>query len=105
MKRHNINLYRGDDISIALTVKGYDLQGVERIDLHAKNRGKVVLSLSTTDNSIEIIGERVLLHFAHHHTDKATYTDANYDLQVIKAGKIRTLMAGEIRLTHDITEV
>lgn len=107
--KKNLKIIRGDDTSIALTIKQgeqmVDLSNIEKIDLHAKAKNKVVLTLSSDDGSIEKINNKIILNFAHHHTAKARWDFADYDVQIIKNSKIKTIMYGTIELQHDITEV
>lgn len=107
--KQNLKLIRGDDTTLTMRLKQnnepYLLDGVSRIDLHAKVKGKTMLELSTADGTIEHDGERILLHFTHALTAAAKWLTADYDVQLINHGKIKTVMYGRIDLQHDITQV
>lgn len=105
MQKHNLKLIRGDDTSLIVRVDGYDLSGIDRVDLQVKVKNQTVISLSSRDHSIAIDGNRIILHFSHEMTQRARWTQGDYDLQLIKQSKIRTIMGGRIDLIHDITEV
>ncbi|MGX2968816.1 hypothetical protein ACWIVU_00585 [Ursidibacter arcticus] len=112
-----IKLKRGDDeeyqVNVVQSDSGeespFDLSQVERVDLHAKVNGKLVLSLSTTDGSIEFINRTsgvLLLNFSHQLTENAEWQTAEYDLQLIdRNDKRKTPLSGRIELSHDITQV
>lgn len=104
-----IRLIRGDDTDVMVSLLQddalFDLSQVSRIDLHAKAQGRVMINLSTTSNSIEIVDNEIVLHFDRATTLGASWRNANYDLQVIIGTKVQTVLSGVIELTHDITEV
>lgn len=105
--KQNLKLIRGDDTCLELDIKTgeqpYDLSGVDRADLHVKSKNRVVVKLSTTDGSIVIDKGKMYLKFAHQDTQNLRFRTADYDLQIVKNGKIKTIMYGMIELQHDIT--
>lgn len=107
--KHNLKIIRGDDTTMSVRLVQNDaplsLSDLERADLHVKVKGKTVISLSTTDGTIEHDDERMLLHFTHDATKRLTFTSADYDLQLIKSAKVKTVMYGRIDLQHDITQL
>lgn len=112
-----IKLKRGDDEDYLLTIieatdqgsQPLDLTHVERIDLHAKDDGERVLTLSTTDGSIERLNDasgEILLYFRHELTEKARWFSADYDVQLtFKNGRRKTVLSGRIELSHDVTRL
>ncbi|WP_077475276.1 hypothetical protein [Rodentibacter ratti] len=109
-EKHDIALYRGDDTEITVSITDDDgvalpLEGV-RADLHALANRDVVLRLSTDDGSITIANNDITLHFNHDLTAQAEWKSAKYDLQITDTqGKVKTLLAGTITLTADITKI
>lgn len=105
--KQNIKLIRGDDVCLELDIRTgeqpYDLSGVDRADLHVKSKNRVVVKLSTTDDSIVIDNGKMYLKFASNATQDLRFRTADYDLQIVKNGKIKTIMHGMIELQHDIT--
>ncbi|SPX85324.1 hypothetical protein [Moraxella ovis] len=105
--KQNLKLIRGDDTCLELDIKTgeqpYDLSGIDRADLHVKSKNRAVIKLSTTDDSIVIDNGKMYLNFASAATQGLTFRTADYDLQIIKDGKIKTIMYGMIELQHDIT--
>lgn len=104
-----MKLIRGDDTDITVTLlqddAPFDLSQIARIDLHAKAQGRTVIKLSTTDNSIEIVGGEIVLHFDRELTHGAMWRQADYDMQIVIGTKVQTVLSGTIELVHDITEV
>ena len=104
-----MKLIRGDDTDITVTLlqddAPFDLSQIARIDLHAKAQGRIVIKLSTTDNSIEIVGGEIVLHFDRELTLSAMWRQADYDMQIVIGTKVQTVLSGTIELVHDITEV
>ena len=104
-----MKLIRGDDTDITVTLlqddAPFDLSQITRIDLHAKDQSRVVIQLSTTDNSIEIVGCQIVLHFDRALTHGALWRQAAYDMQIVIGAKVQTVLSGTIELVHDITEV
>ena len=104
-----MKLIRGDDTDITVTLlqddAPFDLSQIARIDLHAKDRSRIVIQLSTTDNSIEIVGGEIVLHFDRALTCGALWRQAAYDMQIVIGTKVQTVLSGTIELVHDITEV
>lgn len=101
--KQNLKIIRGDDTTLTVRVRQNDAPlDITKADLHAKVKGKLVLALSSDDGTIEI-GERLLLHFTHALTDGAKWASADYDLQVISNGKVKTVMYGRLDMQHDIT--
>lgn len=107
--KQNIKLIRGDDVCLELDIRTgeqpYDLSGIGRADLHIKSKNRVVVKLSTTDGSIVIDKGKMYLKFASNATQNLRFRTADYDLQIIKSGKIKTIMHGMIELQHDITVI
>ena len=100
-----IKLYRGDDETRLVGIKGeLDFPFIQRIDLHAVAKSEKVFSLSTTDKTIQIVDEGILLDFTHNLTKDAEWKTADYDLQItFKDNRIKTILRGTIELTHDFT--
>lgn len=111
MKSQKLELIRGDDHSIRLLVLNPDKTPVDlssaEFDLHAKtdDSDNPVIQLSTSDGTIETASGRIVLHFAHDTTKDADWESANYDLQMRKDGKRKTILQGKIKLIHDYTRV
>lgn len=107
--KKNLKIIRADDTAIRLKLtqnnEPYSLDGVERVDLHAKAKGKLVLQLSSTDDTILVQGNEIVLNFTHAKTAKARWQYADYDVQIVRNGKVKTILFGEIELQHDMTEV
>ncbi|PVX40515.1 hypothetical protein C8D76_10388 [Pasteurella langaaensis DSM 22999] len=109
----SIRLKRGDDESRLLTLcnqdgSPFDLSDLERADLHAVAKSKeIVLSLSTTDKSIEILEQGQMLLTIHHSlTENQQWKIADYDLQLkFTDGRIKTIIEGQITLVHDVTKL
>lgn len=95
MKKQNLKLVRGDDVSFRFSIKDSTGQPLALkdlwFDLHLVSyQGEVLITLSTDDGSIETAeAGQMVLHFSHQQTARAEWTSANYDLQ----------------LTHDYTRV
>lgn len=109
-EKHDIALYRGDDTEINVFITNDDgsevILGSERADLHAIANREVVLKLSTEDYSIVLKDNCISLRFDHELTEGADWKSAKYDLQILDAqGKVKTLLAGTITLTADITQI
>ena len=104
-----MKIIRGDDTDITVTLlqdnAPFDLTQIARIDLHAKTQSRIVIQLSTTDNSIEIVDGEIVLHFDRARTRGALWRQAVYDMQVVIGTKVQTVLSGTIELMHDITEV
>ncbi|GAB1649618.1 hypothetical protein [Mannheimia haemolytica] len=112
MKKQNLKLVRGDDVSFRFSIKDSTGQPLAlkdlRFDLHLVSyQGEVLIALSTDDGSIETAeAGQMVLHFSHQQTARAEWTSANYDLQLTTAeGKRKTIMYGVVQLTHDYTRV
>ena len=117
MDKTTINLYRGDDdeciahlweVQEDNSLQPLVLRDAARLDLWASARGKVVISLSSTTDDIEVLdadGGVVLLKFKHETTAGATWLMAEYDLQITyNSGRVKTpIRAGRINLQHDVT--
>lgn len=111
----NITLYRGDDETrvIRLTTTDgapFDLSQIARVDLHARadDQPEPVLRLSSETGEIlalnPTLGE-LRVNFAHPLTARADWLEAQFDLQLTsQSGQIKTVLAGKIKLTHDITQ-
>lgn len=112
MQKHKFKFIRGDDVSYRLFFRKKDgtpanLAGV-KFDLHALEEGNaLVITLSSDKGDIDVRDDgEVILTFSHHHTAKALWERASYDLQLTDVeGKRRTLLYGEIQLIHDKTQV
>jgi hypothetical protein len=79
-----------------------------RIDLQVKNKrfkDIVVLSWSTSDESIEIQNENILLKQKTGESMKIPAGVYYYDLQIIKDGITKTYLKGDFSVIKDITEV
>lgn len=104
-----IRLIRGDDTDVMVSLvqdnTPFDLSQITRIDLHAKTQGRIVIDLSTTNSSIEIADDEIVLHFDRVLTVGASWRKADYDLQVVASAKVQTVLSGQIELVHDIMEV
>ncbi|GAB1649992.1 hypothetical protein [Mannheimia haemolytica] len=108
MKKQNLKLVRGDDVSFRFSIKDSTGQPLALKDLHLVSyQGEVLIALSTDDGSIETAeAGQMVLHFSHQQTARAEWTSANYDLQLTTAeGKRKTIMYGVVQLTHDYTRV
>lgn len=105
--KQNLKLIRGDDTCLELTAhigeQPYDLSGIDRADLHVKSKNRVVVKLSTTNGSIVIENNKMYLKFSHGDTQDLRFRTADYDLQIVKNGRIKTIMYGMVELQHDIT--
>lgn len=113
MKKKNFNkIVRGDDYIVKLTLTDDGNNPVDltnaQLDLHARNQNdELVLTLSTTDNSIEIVQPNIaIIKFSHESTKDLAIEPLNYDLQLKTAdNKRKTLLFGNITLLADITRV
>ncbi|MCK3654204.1 hypothetical protein A4G19_15835 [Pasteurellaceae bacterium Macca] len=115
--RKNIQLKQGGDISLVVKLRQrneegveipFDLTQVERLDLHAVSRGERVLALSSVAQNIEISDREqgvLVLHFSARSTQEAGWLEAEYDLQMMIAGKVRTVLEGAIQLSPDVTRL
>ncbi|WGE32606.1 hypothetical protein NYR60_03065 [Actinobacillus genomosp. 2] len=107
--KQKLKLKRGDDHSFRLTFKQngafFNLSQVARIDLQAIYRSTVVLNISTESGLIEKLSDNsILLNIPHTLTENDQWVQAQYDLQfTFRDGKVRTVMEGNIELSHDIT--
>ncbi|ANB90878.1 hypothetical protein MOVS_01450 [Moraxella ovis] len=105
--KQNIKLIRGDgtcfEVVAVMGEQAYDLSVIDRADLHVKHKHKTVIRLSTTDGSIVVDEGKMYLNFASDATQGLNFKLADYDLQIIKDGKIKTIMYGMVELQHDIT--
>lgn len=113
-----IKLKRGDDESLLVEVQAeqndgtllpFDLSHTARADLHAKANGKVVLQLSTENNSIQWQNRergQLFLDISHELTENADWLTADYDLQLIdQHSKRKTVLSGRIELSPDVTKI
>ena len=111
IQTHNLNLYRGDDRDITLSVsdsKGaIDLSSYQarcQVRDSTRNNGKVLLTLSSDDGSITVADNQLVLHVTHVDTATATWRQATYDVQLTDPqGKVKTIVRGQITLEHDVT--
>lgn len=118
LKPTNIELMRGDDEVRLVRLKRrtktgellpFDLCRYQRFSLHARDTDseELVVQLESDNQAITLqsaVEGELLLHFAHATTENAEWGTADYDLQAVdEDGKIKTLLRGTIRLTHDIT--
>jgi hypothetical protein len=65
----------------------------------------VVLSWSTSDESIEIQNENILLKQKNGNLMKVPAGVYYYDLQIIKDGITKTYLKGDLSIIRDVTEV
>lgn len=109
-----ISIYRGDTTERLVTLKmrnadksltDFDLSNVARVDMEVKDGNKVLLTLSTSNNSIEIKGSSLLLKFAPTLTENAKWVQGRYDIQLTyNDGRIFTPVENSpFKLRHDIT--
>lgn len=107
MQTYQIEIYRGDDTEIGIAVFDGDAPldvSAGRLDMAIAPKVGEPARLSTEDGSIEAIGNAVLLHFTHELTRDWAFKKADYDLQYTEPdGTVRTLLRGEVVVTHDIT--
>lgn len=117
MSQTDIVLYRGDDEERRVRIyekqqndelKPYDLTNIKRLDLWAKVRSHIVISLSSTDETIKVLDAEngvILLKFHHDLTKYAIWSEANYDLQTISnTGAVKTVIRNALfRLEGDVT--
>ncbi|MFZ7109582.1 hypothetical protein ACLSZW_05370 [Avibacterium avium] len=107
MQQQDFELYRGDDtlfkLSFAQGEQPYLIEGGE-LTMDIVPMGGKIVRMSAQDNSIIVLDEsHILLNFYHDLTKDWTWKKADYDLQLTKDGKVKTLMRGKMHLTHDIT--
>lgn len=114
-----INLYRGDDEECDVrlfetgdddSLKPLNLSDIARIDLWAESNNKIVMTLSTTTDDINVLDAEaghISIKFKHNLTMNADWLIAEYDLQIIShSGLVKTpIRAGRINLQHDITKL
>lgn len=117
MSQTDIILYRGDDEERRVRIyekqqndelKPYDLTNIKRLDLWAKVRSHIVISLSSTDETIKVVDAEngvILLKFHHDLTKYAIWSEANYDLQTISnTGAVKTVIRNALfKLEGDVT--
>ena len=117
MDKTTINLYRGDDEECIVRLyeklpdnklKPLDLSEMARFDMWATVRDKSVLTLSSTTGEIEVVdalGGIIKLNISHNLTKKATWSQADYDLQMVSnKGRTKTpIRGGRINLKFDVT--
>lgn len=111
LAKEKLEFVRGDDRSFRLLVLNPDSTPADlshtTFDLHARldDQAEPVIQLYSQNGSIEVADGRIVLHFAHELTRDAEWETADYDLQMRKAGKRRTILQGKIKLIHDKTRV
>lgn len=111
--RFDIIVRRGDSEEKLIRFKKggapFDLSVVERIDMHVKVDSKVVLKISTSDNSIRILdraGGEILLNIKPELTALKKFSTGEYDVQFIYASKrIKTVLEGDFILASDVTYI
>ena len=112
----NYNLpdaYRGDSYGpVSLKIKDQagnyiDFTNVLRIESHIKNKKNytTVLCWSTTDGTISIQGESIVLTEVPGNKMKMPAGVYDYDLQVIDAYSIRTYLKGVFLVEGDVTDI
>ncbi|MFZ7239810.1 hypothetical protein ACLSZW_01985 [Avibacterium avium] len=109
MHQEDLALYRGDDttIKVAFTTDEGDFiieGGVLEMEIRPKHSGTSV-RLSSVEGGISLLNANTaVLHFSHAFTQNWTWKKADYDLQLTKDDTVKTLVRGQILLTHDITK-
>ena len=111
--RADIEIKRGDSEEKIITFKKggqpFDLSVVERIDMHVKSDGKVLIKLSTKDNSIRVLDAsqgQILLNITPILTATKKFDLGDYDIQFIYASKrIKTVLEGSFILNSDVTYI
>lgn len=109
----DIEIKRGDSEEKIVTFKKggapFDLSVVERIDMHVKSDEKVVIKLSTKDNSIRVLNAlkgQILLNITPILTATKKFELGSYDIQFIYASKrIKTVLEGNFILNSDVTYI
>lgn len=82
----------------------FDFTDVDRVDLQAVADDEVVLSLSTTDNTLLIKDNVLLVLVSKQATKGREWIKAKYDVQVTYTdGVAQTIIDGTIKLNHDVT--
>ncbi|MGC6407546.1 hypothetical protein ACNO7M_02880 [Bisgaard Taxon 45] len=83
----------------------FDLSDVDRIDLQAIADDEIVLSLSTTDSTLILKDNYLLMLVSKKLTQGKTWEDGEYDIQVTYNDNVtKTIASGKIKLEHDVTE-
>ncbi|MFU2088937.1 hypothetical protein [Avibacterium avium] len=109
MEELDLSIYRGDDtaFTIAFTTDEGDFiieGGVLEMEIRPKHIGTSV-RLSSVEGGISLLNANTaVLHFSHAFTQNWTWKKADYDLQLTKNDTVKTLVRGQILLTHDITK-
>ncbi|WP_373766402.1 hypothetical protein [Glaesserella sp.] len=112
MEKQNITIKRGDTFVHRFTLfeqvgeekTAFDFTGVARVDLQAVADDEVVLSLSTTDNTLLIKDNVLLVLVSKQATKGREWIKAKYDVQVTYTdGVAKTIIDGTIKLNHDVT--
>lgn len=107
MHQEDLSLYRGDDTTIKVaftTNEGDFLLGDGLLEMEIRPQIGQGVRLSSADGGIALFNANtVLLNFTHNLTQNWSWKKADYDLQLTKDGKVKTLMRGKVYLTHDIT--
>lgn len=83
----------------------FSLSDVARIDLQAIADDEIVLSLSTTNSSLIIKDNYLLMLVSKKLTQGKMWEDGEYDVQVTYNDNVtKTIASGKIKLEHDVTE-
>lgn len=111
LTKEKLEFVRGDDQSFRLLILNPDKTPADLInatfDLHARidDKDEPVIQLSSENGSIQVATGRLVLHFSHEMTKEVTWETADYDLQMRKDGKRRTILQGKIKLIPDQTRI
>ncbi|WKS99806.1 hypothetical protein NYR30_00460 [Gallibacterium salpingitidis] len=104
----DLTIYRGDDTVFTVLIDAlpdFSLRDAE-LKMTLKSKPNIEqITLSTTDNSINVLSDNVLqLIFSHQLTKNVKSTTWHYDLQMTKNDIVRTLVRGKVIIEPDVTE-
>ncbi|WKT00939.1 hypothetical protein NYR30_06620 [Gallibacterium salpingitidis] len=108
METKDLTIYRGDDTVFTALIDAlpdFSLRDAE-LKMTLKSTLNIEqITLSTTDNSINVLSDNVLqLIFSHQLTKNVKSTTWHYDLQMTKNDIVRTLVRGKVIIEPDVTE-
>ncbi|WP_424411259.1 hypothetical protein [Pasteurella sp. PK-2025] len=112
MSKINLKIKRGDTFAHRFSLfkdsenkVPFNLSDVARIDLQAIADDEVVLSLSTTNSTLIIKDNYLLMLVSKKLTQGKMWEDGEYDVQVTYNDNVtKTIASGKIKLEHDVTE-
>ncbi|MGC7561318.1 hypothetical protein [Pasteurella sp. PK-2025] len=111
MSKINLKIKRGDTFAHRFSLfkdsenkVPFNLSDVARIDLQAIADDEVVLSLSTTNQTLILKDNSLIMLVSKKLTERKEWETANYDVQITYNDNIvKTIFSGKITLIHDVT--